>query len=1475
MNGRCLFVAFALVVSATKPVSADDSDVTVIKGTVKLGGKPQAGVSVSCVKGLQHFGSQHNPDGSIETGKDGSFTLVNVQKHISYCSVEAYAIVNEHFYWNRGEAILNTDPSHAIPPTINLMQQPKITRFSPSMGRPVILLASLPHDGRQTSDSQVTTSVKLTLKGTITSITGHPVDGAVIVIRDLQNAKETSKVPLPESHENTNEDGDYTHVFTHQGQYLVSVFADEYESEMLVFEIDRKGGVAIWRPGPDGTLSKSSQRDVSLTLIPRGMLLEPKRVSGPAPSAAVKQASDLHERAILVDTLTASRSALYTSLFAQSLPLPDWRSPDSLAFLSPGVAPPAQPIGPLFPAVAPGFGAAGQFSINGLRARDNNFSIDGSDDNDEELGVRREGIAAPFPEPIESLLEFRLITALPDATFGRGIAGQINALSSIGKTSFHGQIWGFVAGGPFRAGDPFAVKSGAYPAYLRQSLPITENGLLGAPTVGFDTYGDQSPPFQAPNGVRMQPNPAANTDHFTRAQSGFVLSGPLGRGPANFIVSYERRTLRESQQENFAVPTADQRQMCPQGSSPGRESGAYFTLSCIPLSTSGAVYPVSLRGDALWSLFPFANNSLGPYGGSTFTETLPADANAHVYMIQINDSWKIGGLTNALTMRYNGSNESSDVPVTSDALFSSVKAPIHTHNGALFFDTGFSASLANSFRFSYGKTSATFSEIRDSFLSPSTRGLGPFMLNAPLLINVTTEPGPPQYATAKSFAGSDALTVESGQNLPRMPGPTVSQFFTGVSTSCNLSTDYSCRIPTFADQIDTAGLGELSLGGFSTLGANVDYFPQSRANSTLQWADTLTKVYRSHTILAGADVRRVQLNDNVDRNLRPAADYRGLFNIEVIDCRGFGNDCGTPASGGKPPTISLMSAQSMVSAGLAAAAIQTFALVAGNSAPNYSLKLRTAQADFFLQDEWSIHPNLRLIAGLRLQDEPVPQDVSGHFAQAFNGPQIYQQAQSCNVPGCQSLLPVLQALLPSSLQSALDPRHVAIDGRIGLAWDPFGNGKTSIRAGFGRYTGQFPALLVDEARNAFPTFLTVSGAVNTGLTQTLASNSGVTLGNGIIQLNGQNPIQALLALSQTLHNNALAANLVYPSPGMKTPYSLQQHFTIERQMRGGMVFSLAYVGTVGRRLLIESTPLGGPDRSYAEYAIAPIIGLFPFPYGCTFFSHPPLGGTNACVSTASLPGSNGSPTPGWTINSLQFGGGASSKYNSLQATLHHSLGHGVQFNTAATWSRTMDNVSDIGPLAGAFALPQNSTQPSEWGPSNFDVRFRSATEFIVDSGSFTNRKPLRGWILAGILTLQTGQPYTVNTSSDVNMDGNATDRLNNLLYLVPGVGSRTKLRLNLPPDGSTIAMLADPGKDGSVGRNTFRGWGLYNLDLSLGRTFTWSDAYKLALRGEVFNCVNHPNFGIPERILESPAFGSAVNSVTSPRTFQLMMKLIF
>jgi hypothetical protein len=326
--------------------------------------------------------------------------------------------------------------------------------------------------------------------------------------------------------------------------------------------------------------------------------------------------------------------------------------------------------------------------------------------------------------------------------------------------------------------------------------------------------------------------------------------------------------------------------------------------------------------------------------------------------------------------------------------------------------------------------------------------------------------------------------------------------------------------------------------------------------------------------------------------------------------------------------------------------------------------------------------------------------------------------------------------------------------------------------------------------------------------------------------------------------------LTQPAPGLRNPFSRQAVVTLEQQLTSSISLSVAYVGTEGRRLVRVSTPQEGLLRSQARFwqALDQLILL-------------PPQATVPFVVTAY-------PRPVGAVQTV-YESTARSDYHALQSEVFFRF-RNIQWNTSFTYSHAIDEVSDFFDMSGAYALPQNSIQRSERGSANFDVRHRVVNYFVWDLPFFRGTKA-GGWQVAGIYTMQTGQPFTVNTGIDNNLDGNLTDRLNTTSGVESVGEGQTKLRLTTP----ILSVLAPAGQDGAVGRNTFRASGIHNLDAALTKKFRLTDTRELQFRFETFNALNRTHFGVPVRILESPSFGRSVDTSIPPRTIQLALKYSF
>src|SRR5436190_3609269 len=445
---------------------------------------------------------------------------------------------------------------------------------------------------------------------------------------------------------------------------------------------------------------------VSLDPLPTGVA-----TATPTPAPALTE-EDTGIRAS-INRVDGRRGGSFTEEEVSRLPIGSItlvRSFDELALLLPGVAPPPQALGNVAgPGVGAGVGSAGQFSVNGLRSRANNFTVDGSDNNDEDIGVRRQGFVALIPQPIESIKEYQAITLVAPAQFGRNIGAQVNAVSKSGGNETHGTLYAFFNSSHLNARNFFDTANG--------------NDVFAL------TAGNNQPVLLCPannptclvNGVTnvaggqriLVQNQSGGQDSFTLVQAGAVIGGPLIPDHMFYFLSAEGQIINATQEESFAVPTVDQRGFNNSGA-----TGIFQNPS--PISSSAVIaFPTTGRGDAIFSLYPFANNPNGVYGANTFTQVLPASAQGKVLSARFEDIERIHGRHQSINARYNFTDDWRDIPAVGGALFSAIRLRVRTQNFSFWSNSELNAPAAssqmfNQLRFSYGRTRLNFQELRDA-----------------------------------------------------------------------------------------------------------------------------------------------------------------------------------------------------------------------------------------------------------------------------------------------------------------------------------------------------------------------------------------------------------------------------------------------------------------------------------------------------------------------------------------------------------------------------------------------------------------------------------------------------------------------------------------------------------------------------------------------------------------------------------------
>ena len=1223
----------------------------------------------------------------------------------------------------------------------------------------------------------------------------------------------------------TNKNGSFYQGLLAPGNYLIRVTAPGYKPKELVRTIYATRANMV-EPVPI-PMERETTTTTATTATPNPSVTATTNQQNTTATAEM-EAENESLTSVQINTVNAQHGGAFAEKEINTLPLGGTtlaRTFDELAFLVPGVAAPPQSVdNGSGPGVGSGIGSSGQFSVNGLRSRANNFTVDGSDNNDEDIGVRRQGFLSLVPQTIESIKEYQVISLLAPAQYGRNIGAQVNAVSKSGGNAVHGSAYGFLNSSQLNARNFFDTENGNAISPLRAGAnqPVLLNN--------------------APLNVQNQ---SGGEDSYTFGHFGGVLGGPIVRDKVFFFASAERQILNASTERSFAVPTVEQRGILGSGATGVFLSPLSGPSNSFPAGSARRAFPTNNSGDAIFSLFPFPNNPQGVFGANTFTQTLPASGRGFVFSGKVDSNFRLKNRPNSFVARYNLTDDDKDIPATAGAIFSALRPEVRTQNISTFVNSELTGSnsnrpIFNQLRLSYGRTNLDFVELRDPSLLPSgfrEQTFGSFgLLNKQYLRNRTLPPS----------AG-----------LPNT-GPVT--YFSGVANGAGFNT---------VEEAFGGPVGQVIVAGFSPIGIDVLNFPQQRTNNTYQVADTVTWRINKHSFSFGTDIRRTELNSALPRNARPLVTINGAPQLTF-----------NPTNSTFASTNRFIRPIDLAAGGGASGFSQSVVLPGEDS----HINLRYYQLNFFGQDEWRIKRNFSLSYGLRYEYNTPPRETSEKIERTFSPPEL-------------SIVPGLSDFIDGRTR-IFEPDKNNFGPRIGFAYSPNFSSEhsTVIRGGYGLYFDQIIGAVVSQSRNVFPTFLTFNlpgGTVNTnmrifpyGLFNVVDPVGAVIPGHNHVQpgtlnvlANPENfaDLQELLehhiAVANFLTNGtgniprASSIGMTLPTRTLEMPMAHQYGFTVEHKLSREMVLSLAYVGTVGRKLLRFTTPNLGQDSILTPLAFDVATDQQPQLFGLALT--PGFG-----ISNGALTGGRPVPTVG-TIN--QFETTARSRYDALQIQARGRFGSPFQYQAGYTLSKAEDDVSDVFDLAGAPALPQDSrTFAGERAAANFDARHRFFYNFIYDFPSFSDRSSafrlfFGSLQVAGSGQYQSGQPFTVNSIFDVNLDGNLTDRPNTVSGINVTGDRQQPLQLTVDP----TTLLAPIGQDGSVPRNPFRAGSQLNLDLSVIKNFKFTEQRLLALRVDFFNFTNRTNFGVPVRFLEAVGFGRATNTVTPARRIQFGLRLAF
>ena len=457
----------------------------------------------------------------------------------------------------------------------------------------------------------------------------------------------------------------------------------------------------------------------------------------------------------------------------------------------------------------------------------------------------------------------------------------------------------------------------------------------------------------------------------------------------------------------------------------------------------------------------------------------------------------------------------------------------------------------------------------------------------------------------------------------------------------------------------------------------------------------------------------------------------------------------------------------------------------------------------------------------------------------FSVPDLSSNSLTCTPqPDCQFIRAGTQGVPRATYDKDLNN----FAPRIGLAWRPLASERFVVRSAYGIF---YNSGILNQ--NIFPRFNPPFYEV------VFFPNSGTNVIQDILSQPG-------FVLTQ--------ASIVART--FRTGY--MQHWNLDAQyeLRPNWVLDVAYVGSKGTHLP------AGRDLNQTP----PATGIPPFPQ----FS---------------------------SILAIESRG--SSIYHSLQVRSEKRLTAGSAFLAAYTWSKSIDDVSEVFGSGVTSGLPQDSQNTrAERALSDFHAAHRLAFSYVYELPFGIGRRWLNrtgvlnglvgGWQFSGIVSLQTGHPFTVNRSTtqsmaslaafgvpdrpDVLVDpfqaGPVTSNPDPACQLTRSQGGRAADQVRVPDSwfNPCAFVLPAPGSFGNAGRNIVLAPGLKNLDVSfLKEVAIRNERHRLQFRADVFNLFNHPNFDAPSRIFESPNFGALqsanIMGTKPPRQIQLGFKYAF
>ena len=469
----------------------------------------------------------------------------------------------------------------------------------------------------------------------------------------------------------------------------------------------------------------------------------------------------------------------------------------------------------------------------------------------------------------------------------------------------------------------------------------------------------------------------------------------------------------------------------------------------------------------------------------------------------------------------------------------------------------------------------------------------------------------------------------------------------------------------------------------------------------------------------------------------------------------------------------------------------------------------------FVQDDWKVRNNFTLNLGFRYDYYSPITDKLGQTSTFIVDQAPAGQPQSGKA---EVILAGTHGLPPNGTYY---PYRKNVQPRGGFSWDVSGDGRIAVRGGLGLFTNQLRNNLTLQQILSYPFY--------------------------------EQPVVRDTSLGDPIKPTTipLVGQLYVTDPDIVTPYSVVYNVDTQWEFARNTILEVAYVGNHGYDLL-QFRELNQPIYVAGQTTQANKDLYRPF--------------------------------PGFT-SVLRSSNWGTSNYNGVETSVTRRFTDGLQFQTSYVLSRSRDTSSRF--HSGAtnrtyIMMPQDTNNvDAEYADSDFDARHRVVLSEIYELPFGRNKKWLQSgpasavlgnWAVASIWTFQSGFPYTIYDGSDPCLRaGNWTPSCRPNLVGDPNAGAKTAAQWF----NTAAFQKATPGQSGTAPRNSVRGPGMINTDLSFIRRVPFGESRAVEIRVEGFNIFNRVNLGVPVTDFSSSSFGRIQATATGAREFQFGVKVRF